>query len=219
MYGVPPREQRHRIAYLLELVGLTGRERDRVEGYSRGMRQHLHIARGLLHSPEVLFLSSSTVEITIALLVQATLVVYLFRAGSEPHHLLQAAVGAGLMGAWPSVRFGSGGAIQNQRWQGTLEMLMQAPRRPALVILPITLATALTGAYAMIAALVWGRLLYSIRWDFAHPLAFAIAAPVCILALGLFGLLLAAAFVLMRNANALANTLEYPIWLLSGCWC
>src|SRR4249919_615075 len=34
LYGVPPKEQRPRIAQLLELVGLTGREKERVEGYS-----------------------------------------------------------------------------------------------------------------------------------------------------------------------------------------
>lgn len=181
------------------------------------MRSLRMIAVGtLLHAKH---LSRSPLEITIALLVplvQATLAVYLFRAGTEPHRLLQAAVGAGLMGVWSSLLFGSGGAIQNQRWQGTLEMIMIAPRPPALVILPITLATAVTGTYAMIATLVWGRLLYGIRWDFAHPVAFAITVPVCILALGMSGLLLAATFVLMRNANALANTLEYPIWLVSG---
>ncbi|MFC7545425.1 ABC transporter permease [Plantactinospora sp. GCM10030261] len=163
--------------------------------------------------------SRSSLEVTIAVLVpmvQATLAVYLFRAGTEPHTLLQAAVGAGLMGVWSSVLFGSGGAIQNQRWQGTLEMIMLAPRPPALVILPITLATAVTGTYAMIATLAWGRLLYGIRLDFVDPVAFAVAVPVCVLALGMFGLLLAAAFVLLRNANALANTLEYPVWLVSG---
>jgi ABC-2 type transport system ATP-binding protein len=56
LYGVDPAEQSRRIGALLELVGLTGRERERVEGYSRGMRQRLHIARGLLHDPDVLFL-------------------------------------------------------------------------------------------------------------------------------------------------------------------
>jgi ABC-2 type transport system ATP-binding protein len=56
LYGVPAREQKARIAELLELAGLAGREKERVEGYSRGMRQRLHIARGLLHKPEVLFL-------------------------------------------------------------------------------------------------------------------------------------------------------------------
>ena len=149
-------------------------------------------------------------------LVQATLAVYLFRASPQPQALLGAAVGAGLMGVWSSVLFGSGGAIQNQRWYGTLEMLMLAPRRPALVILPYTIATAVTGAYSMVATLVWGRLLYGIPLSFADPLGFAVAVPVCILSLGMFGLLLAATFVLMRNANALANTMEYPIWLLSG---
>jgi ABC-2 type transport system ATP-binding protein len=56
LYGVDPAEQRRRIGALLEMVGLTGREREKVEGYSRGMRQRLHIARGLLHDPPVLFL-------------------------------------------------------------------------------------------------------------------------------------------------------------------
>ncbi|HEX8631357.1 MAG TPA: ABC transporter permease [Catenuloplanes sp.] len=170
----------------------------------------------VLHAKQ---LSRSPFEIAIALIVpvvQATLAVYLFRAASESHRLLEAAVGAGLMGVWSSVLFGSGGAIQNQRWQGTLEMIMIAPRRPVLVLLPVTLASALTGTYAMLATLAWGRLLYGIRLDFAHPVAFAVAAPVCVLALGMFGLLLAATFVLMRNANALTNTLEYPIWLVSG---
>src|ERR671915_1063981 len=63
LYGVPPREQMARIAELLDLVGLTGREKERVEGYSRGMRQRLHIARGLLHDPQVVFLDEPTIGV------------------------------------------------------------------------------------------------------------------------------------------------------------
>jgi ABC-2 type transport system ATP-binding protein len=61
MYRVEPRAKAARIAELLETVGLTGREDERVEGYSRGMRQRLHIARGLLHDPPVVFLDEPTI--------------------------------------------------------------------------------------------------------------------------------------------------------------
>jgi ABC-2 type transport system ATP-binding protein len=63
LYGVSGREGRHRIDEVLELVGLQGREKERVEGYSRGMRQRLHIARGILHDPEVVFLDEPTIGV------------------------------------------------------------------------------------------------------------------------------------------------------------
>jgi|SRR5579862_1750864 len=61
LYRVSPGSRERRIEALLELVGLSGRERERVERYSRGMKQRLHIARGLLHDPPVVFLDEPTI--------------------------------------------------------------------------------------------------------------------------------------------------------------
>jgi len=60
LYMVEPDVARRRIPYLLELVGLKDRSREKVEGYSRGMMQRLHIARTLLHDPLILFLDEPT---------------------------------------------------------------------------------------------------------------------------------------------------------------
>jgi ABC-2 type transport system ATP-binding protein len=56
IYGVPARERRERIQYLLDMVGLTSRAHELVATYSGGMRRRLEVARGLVHRPEILFL-------------------------------------------------------------------------------------------------------------------------------------------------------------------
>ncbi len=61
LYGYPASEVRDRAAPLLEMVGLTDRADQQVRFYSGGMKRRLEIARGLLHSPRVLFLDEPTI--------------------------------------------------------------------------------------------------------------------------------------------------------------
>lgn len=149
-------------------------------------------------------------------IIFATVAFYMFRAGGRNGTLLYAALGAGMMGVWSTTLFGSGGMIQWQRWQGTLELGAAAPPAMALIYLPFSLANAFTGMYAMAATLVWGRLVFGIGLHLAHPWLFVLALPATVVALGLMGLVLASTFILYRHANALSNLLEYPVWIASG---
>ena len=61
LYRIPDEELKQRIPYLINLVGLAGREKEKVENYSKGMKQRLQIARSLINKPEVLFLDEPTI--------------------------------------------------------------------------------------------------------------------------------------------------------------
>ncbi|MDQ0790771.1 ABC-2 type transport system ATP-binding protein [Streptomyces sp. B3I7] len=61
LYRVDARRVDARAAELLERVGLADRADEPVERFSRGMRQRLHLARGLVGDPSVLFLDEPTV--------------------------------------------------------------------------------------------------------------------------------------------------------------
>src|SRR4029453_15035466 len=91
-----------------------------------------------------------------------------------------------------------GGAIQWQRWQGTLEVLVAAPTPFVLVMAPLTLATPVMGYYSLYTRLVGG------------------GVPATVPGPRLLGFVFASTFVLYRHANALSNMLEWPVLLVTG---
>ncbi len=146
----------------------------------------------------------------------ASVAFFMFRAGTDPKPLVYASLGAAVMGIWGTTSTAAGGAMARERWHGTLELLVAAPVHFALVLLPVTIAMATIGVYSMVATLAWGRIVFGIPVEVAHPLAFTLAVAGTVVSIGALGFLLAVAFVRFRQAWALGNMLEYPVWLISG---
>jgi len=61
LYKIDKKTREKRIPELLEMVGLSDRGDEKVETYSKGMKQRLQIARGLVNDPEVIFLDEPTI--------------------------------------------------------------------------------------------------------------------------------------------------------------
>jgi ABC-2 type transport system permease protein len=146
----------------------------------------------------------------------AATVFFIYGQSADQQALVAAAVGASAMGVWSAVSTSSATTLQRERQQGTLELLVAAPRPFAVLIAPVTLAMATIGLYSFVATLVFARVCFGIQIQVADPVVFLFSCLALALAIGLMGFLLAVTSVRYRSAWALGTSFEFPVWLLCG---
>ena len=178
-----------------------------IRAFYSGMRIHLvH----LLRSPFDMF------AMLVWPIVYATIAYYLIGTDGNPKVLFTASLGAAVMIMWSQVIVGSGFALDQQRMQGTLELLVAAPVPLAALFSPIMIASAVFGIYGLLVTLAWGRFAFGIPIAIEQPAAFVVATLLAIVAMGLLGLITASTFVLYRAAFYLGVALQYPIYIACG---
>ncbi len=147
----------------------------------------------------------------------ATVIFLMFRQGhASSQALLSAGLGASILGTWSAVSTPSAAALQNERFQGTLELLVASPSPLAPIMLSVTLSMATVGAYSFLATLMWGRLVFGIPVHLGSVLPFAVSMLVSVLSVAALGFGLAVTTVRYRSAWAVGAALDMPVWLVGG---
>lgn len=149
-------------------------------------------------------------------LIYATMAYFLFRGGKDGATLAAAAIGTAVMGIWSLTTTAAAAALQWRRRVGLLELLVAAPVPFWAVLAPITIAISAIGVYSIAASLLYTRLLFGVSLPIDDWFAFAVSVPAAILAIGMLGFLLGAAFVRFRAAWAVGNLFEFPVWTICG---
>jgi ABC-2 type transport system ATP-binding protein len=60
LFHINKKELNHRIEHWLDIVGLKSAQNTLVSKYSKGMKQRLHIARSMIHDPDIIFMDEPT---------------------------------------------------------------------------------------------------------------------------------------------------------------
>ncbi|MFX1457367.1 MAG: ABC transporter ATP-binding protein [Promethearchaeota archaeon] len=65
LFNVPKYKLQQKVDEMLEIVGLTERQHDKVGTYSGGMKRRLQLVRALLHEPQIIILDEPTLGIDV----------------------------------------------------------------------------------------------------------------------------------------------------------
>lgn len=144
-------------------------------------------------------------------------ITYFIYGGQSPEQIRQYVVlGSGFMALWTSIVYSSASDIHRERMYGTLENIFVAPAAFSLILAGKIAGNTLWGFFSMVLSFSYLTLLFQISIPIDQPLLFILALFTVAVAIFVFAFVMALLFTLSRQAEALMNFIEYPIFLLCG---
>jgi ABC-2 type transport system permease protein len=163
-------------------------------------------------------------------LVWVALAVYGYVGLADPEHVARAFADAGetasftgflilgqtVFSFFMGINWRGGMAIQRERWQGTLEMVLLAPISRVAFILGESLFGLVDSGWTVFLAMVLAMLLFGVDFHVADPLAAVVVVALTLLAMVALGLFFAGFYVLTRAAGPLSQAIQAPVRFLAG---
>jgi ABC-2 type transport system permease protein len=154
--------------------------------------------------------------ILISPLLYATIAIFVYGTASPERILHYVVLGSGFMSLWSSIVYSSASDINRERFYGTLEIIFVAPVSFSIVLIGKIIANTLLGLLSMVISYVYLISLFGVKIVWYHPFLFLGSILFVIIALSVFSFSLALIFTLSRQAEALMNFIEFPIFLICG---
>jgi ABC-2 type transport system permease protein len=125
-------------------------------------------------------------------------------------------VGSGMSGLWTSMVFISGNSITQERWTGTLELLVGQPTPITLIIYGKNISHVVQSLLSMVVSYLLAGFIFNLPLTIEQPIPFILSLLLTIIAFVSFGLIIAPIFVMNPSVQRWQNSMEYPIYILSG---
>lgn len=137
-------------------------------------------------------------------------------AGSSPDFVAFLILGQIVFSFFSTLNFRGGMAIQRERWQGTLEVVMLAPTSRTAYLLSETVFGLLDGGWTVLLALVVTALAFGAGFQVADPLLAGVAIALTLASMVALSLFFAAFYVLTRSAGPLSFAIQTPVRFFTG---
>lgn len=125
-------------------------------------------------------------------------------------------IGTAIGSLWGSISFSSAGDIERERFMGTLEIIFNTPTKFIAIMVGKVIGNTVLGVCSMIVSFVFIMAAFKVPLIINNPLLFAISAAISIFSYIAIAMFMSACFTLSRNARALMNCMEYPVYILCG---
>lgn len=154
--------------------------------------------------------------IWISPLFLATIAIFVYSSASSEEIFHYVILGSGFMALWSSIVFSSASDVNRERFYGTLEIIFVSPVPFAVILIGKIIGNTFWGFLSMIISFVYLVVIFEVDIMIPNLFVFISAIFFVLLALNVFSFFLSLAFTLSRQAEALMNFIEYPIYLLCG---
>jgi ABC-2 type transport system permease protein len=138
------------------------------------------------------------------------------REGAGPDVVGFLILGQTIFSLFQSLNWRGGMAINRERWQGTLEIVLLAPTSRVAFVLGESVYGILDGGWSVFLALVVTALAFGAHFQLADPILAAVAIALTLAAMLALSLFFSAFYVLTRSAGPLSWAVQTPIRFFTG---